>query len=79
MTRLDEWDAAATVLDTALSLLVALHGPADLARALAALAAELAECGDYQGETTLYVLDDIRHGYPAFGNVDVILPSIPAG
>lgn len=61
LTRLDEWDAAAGVLDVALTLLCELHGAHNLARALADIAAYTAEDGKHSGENVYNVLDNLRH------------------
>lgn len=62
LTRLDEWDAAAGVLDVALSLLCELHGSPNLARALTAIAAITDEDGEHSGTTVHNALDNMRHG-----------------
>jgi len=61
LTRLDEWDAAAGVLDVALTLLCELHGSHNLARALADIAAYTAEDGQHSGENVYNFLDNLRH------------------
>ncbi len=60
LTRLDEWDAAAGVLDVALALLCELHGSHNLARALAAIAAYTAEDGQHSVENVYNSLDNLR-------------------
>lgn len=61
LTRLDEWDAAAGVLDVALTLLCELHGSHNLACALADIASFTAQDGRHSGENVYNVFDNLRH------------------